>query len=79
MQHAPLHLNRSGGAADPAVVLVDQAAQPEGAPCLFQVAMQVAYGDDARYRRQDGAPRRLSQHGSTSPTSAAHPSALFLP
>lgn len=57
------HLHRRRGAADPTVVLVDQAAQPESPPRLLQVAVQVADGDDAGHRRQESALWRLQRHG----------------
>lgn len=57
-----LHLHCRCGAADPAVVLVDEAAQPEGTARLLQVAMQIADGDDAGHCRQDGPLRCLLQH-----------------
>jgi hypothetical protein len=40
-------LHSGGGAASPAVVLVDQASHAEGAPRLVHVAVQVADCHDA--------------------------------
>lgn len=60
MQAAPAatHLHSRGGAPDPVVVFVDQAADPERAPRLVQVSMQVADGDHTRRRGQERGVRR---------------------
>jgi hypothetical protein len=46
------YLHGGGRAADPAVLLVGEAAELEGAPRLAHVAVQVAYGHQARHGRQ---------------------------
>ena len=51
------HLHYSGGAASPAVLLIDQPRQPEGAPRLAKVAVQVPNRHQAWHRRQ--SERRL--------------------
>ena len=55
---AAAHLHSRSGAPDPAIVFIDQAANPERAPRLVQVSMQVANGDHARRRGQERGVRR---------------------
>lgn len=52
------HLHSRGGAPDPAIVFIDQAPDPERAPRLVQVSMQVTDGDHARRRGQECGVRR---------------------
>ncbi len=69
---AAARLNRRGGAAHPAVLLVDQAAQAEGAPRLVEIAVQVADRHHARRGRQErGVRRRLRARAAAARRAAA--------